>query len=128
MTQRKRVLSFGNDPAVVQLRNAVMAAAGYRVSTPHSPDDIPKLLESESFDIVVLGHTIPRKERVELIKRIRALQKNLPILSLYTSPDSMDRLADCEVNALEGPEALVRAIHECIGDAQGGPTIGRAER
>ena len=128
MTSRKRVLSIGKDPVVVQLRNAVMAAAGYRVSSPHSIDDIPKLLESEPFDIVVLGHTIPRKERIALIKRIRALGKKVPILSLYTSPDTMDRLADCEVNALEGPEALVRAIHECIGDAQGGPTIGRAER
>ena len=128
MTQRKRVLSIGKDPVVVQLRNAVMSAAGYRVSSPHSVDDIPKLLENEPFDIIVLGHTIPRAERVALIKRIRALGKKVPILSLYTSPDTMDRLADCEVNALEGPEALLRAIHDCIGDAKGGTTIGRAER
>jgi len=128
MTGHKRILSVGKDPVVVQLRNAVMAAAGYRVSSPHGMADIPKLLESERFDIVVLGHTIPRGERIKLIKSIRAQAKNVPILSLYTSPDTMDRTADCEVNALDGPEALLRGIHDCIGEPQGPTRIGRPER
>ena len=126
MTRRKRILSVGKDPVVVQLRNAVMAAAGYRVNSPRTFDDIPGLLENEPFDIVVLGHTIPRRERIALIKRIRGLQKNVPILSLYTSPDTLDRLADCEVNALEGPEALLRAIQDCIGEPGSQAAIGRA--
>lgn len=126
--RRKRILSLSKDQIVLQLRNAVMSMAGYRVSSPAQTEDALIMLAKERFALIVIGHTFSRKERRELIKRLRDANPNIPILSLYTSPDTMDRMADCEVNAQDGPEALLRAIHDCIGDPNGPTMIGKPER
>jgi len=113
MPSKQRILSTGRDVATIKLRNAVLTMAGYEVVSPATIEEIPGLCSRESFDLVVLGHSLARAERVDVIRKIRAVC-SVPILSLYTAPDTRDRLADREVNALEGPEALLQAMRECI--------------
>jgi len=113
MASKQRILSTGRDLATIKLRNAVLAMAGYEVVSPATIEEVPDMCAREPFDLVVLGHSITRAERVEVIRNIRAVC-SVPILSLYTAPGTRDRLADCEVNALEGPEALLQTMRECI--------------
>ncbi len=125
MSGPKRILSIGNGSTGL-LRNAVMSAVGYCVNSPRDPKDYYQLIELDRFDLVVIGHTVPKDERIALIKQIRLRRQGLPILTLYTSPDAQDRAADCEVNALDGPEALLRTIHAYIGDPES-RTVGSPE-
>ncbi len=104
-----------------------MSAMGYCVNSLSNPKDYYQLLELDRFDLVVIGHTVPKDERIALMKQIRLRRQGLPILTLYTSPDTRDRAADCAVNALDGPKALLRTIHAYIGDPES-RTVGTPDR
>src|SRR5512147_1270427 len=77
---QSKVISIGHNHLLLGIRNQLFSRAGYAVfSTTNSSE----ALTLASFcDIVVLGHTIPFDERIELASRIRAEFPNLPIVAM----------------------------------------------
>ena len=66
------------------------------------------------FDLIVLGHSIPRDEKVALIEMLRSSCK-APVLSISKHNDAPFPEADFSIESYEGPQALIAAIKSALG-------------
>jgi CheY-like chemotaxis protein len=58
------VLSVGFDPALLMTRVLVLQSAGYLVEQASSVTKAIDLFQAGDFDLVLLCHSVPRKDRV----------------------------------------------------------------
>ncbi len=90
-----RILSVCSDTHLLVTRNDALAAAGYFVSSPKTPEDAPLLLAQGHFHAVLIGHFVAPEQRKEIISALRKVNPAIPIVFVYLSPESGDEpLAD----------------------------------
>lgn len=77
-----RVLSIGYDRLLMAIRTMVLQRAGYRVNQANSTRDARGLFGLWKFDVVLICHTVPEPEQVELINEFRLTRPRLPILRI----------------------------------------------
>ncbi len=113
----KRILSISNSPILLSGRNEALAMAGYVVSSPRTAEEAPALLAAEDFMAVVIGHSVARQERKNLIAQIRAISE-VPII--FVGPREVERepAADCNIAIEENPAALLRALEGYLRSTQ----------
>ena len=93
------------------MRNDALAMAGYSVAAPRHPEDAPALVRQGRFDAVVIGHSIPRALRTRLMKEIREIAPQIPIVFVYAAPMEDDGSgADVSVDITDGPFSLIRVL------------------
>ncbi len=106
-----RILSVCSDTHLLVTRNDALAAAGYFVSSPKTPEDAPWLLAQGDFNAVIIGHSIAPEQRKEIIPALRKANPAIPIIFVYSSPEPGDEpLADLCVDVADDPAELVKAI------------------
>lgn len=74
------VLSVGSDPVVSGTRDLVLRSAGYIVVSAISIKEAAYLFQYGDFDLVILCHTLPQKDRQRLTSLIRASGSRIPIV------------------------------------------------
>lgn len=92
----------------------VLRQAGYMVNWPGNKEEADKLLENESFDILVIGHSISGQSARHFAEVFRARNLRGKIVAVTDASYLMIK-ADKTVKALDGPEALLGAIEEVLG-------------
>ena len=108
-----RILSVSRNVSLLLQRNDALAIAGFRVFSPKRPEDAPLLLEQQSADAVVIGHSVLATQRRALIRAIRKRRPNVPIFFVYAAPEKMgEPLADLSLDVTSGPQTLVQAIQQ----------------
>ena len=55
---KARILSLAANPELGKLRAMVLRQAGYCVTWPSSRQETDRILQDESFEILLIGHTI----------------------------------------------------------------------
>jgi CheY-like chemotaxis protein len=113
-----RILSISRNPRLLALRNDALALAGYAVAAPREPDEAIVLASQQSFDAVVVGHSVEHETRETLIRSLRDLRPDFPILFAYTEPETPEPLADVSVDVTHGPTPLVTALDRRLRRAQ----------
>jgi len=116
----EQVLVVSYDKSALATRQKLLNQAGYKVT---SALGLPKALDwcrKGRFDLIVMGHTIPRQDKQVLIEEARRFS-NVPVLSIRQHGDARLGEADYSVDSLEGGTALVTAVHAVLAaHAQGG--------
>lgn len=74
------VLSVGSDPEVSCTRDLFLRSAGYIVVSAISIKEAAYLFRYGDFDLVILCHTLPLKDRERLTSLIRASGSRIPIV------------------------------------------------
>ena len=82
-----RVLTVEDDPEVLRLLERGLTAAGYRVTTANNGHDAVELAQDEGVDVVLLDITMPGLDGHEVLGRIRAQRRGLPVLMLTARDD-----------------------------------------
>jgi len=82
-----RVLTVEDDPEVLRLLERGLTAAGYRVTTADNGHDAVELAQDEGVDVVLLDITMPGLDGHEVLGRIRARRRGLPVLMLTARDD-----------------------------------------
>jgi len=106
---RPRVLTVSRDKLLVNIRQNILNRVGYTVTAAENATEAMIKLASQSFDLLILCHTLPNRDKNLLKSKSKA--KHIPVLSI-TDPDHKPK-NDAEVDCLdlvEGFVAKVRAL------------------
>jgi len=109
----KKILSVSRDRNILLSRNDALAIAGFSVSSPKHPEEAVHILMATDIDVIVLGHSIPKEERIALTAQFRAVRPRVPIIVLFEGTPERGETADAFVPLRGGPEVLIGAIHTC---------------
>ncbi len=113
-----RILSVSRNVRLLITRNDALAIAGYSVVSPRDPSEAPLIIAQQHIDAVIIGHSVEPAMRKRLIRDIRKFKPSMPILFVYTAPQTTgEPLADVSINVTKGPQALIAAMQERIARA-----------
>jgi CheY-like chemotaxis protein len=91
------VLCVDDEPANLAIRKLLFLSAGYEVLSAEDGYDGLTVFGGTEVDVVVLDYTMPGMDGVELARRIRALNPEVPILMLsgqLPRHEDMDGIVD----------------------------------
>lgn len=112
-----RILIIEDDPALCELLDYNLCAAGYDVAKASSAEEGQLLLSEQDFDLLVLDWMLPDMSGIELCAALRrsGRQANLAILMLTARGEEADRIRglttgadDFVVKPFSVPELLAR--------------------
>jgi DNA-binding NtrC family response regulator len=114
---RPRILSIGFDITVFDTRNRVLEFAGFDVVACFRGSGAMERLRSERFEAVVIGHSVPDGMRLRLLREVKRLKPQLPVVVIYKAGESGQDLveADAVCDSLESPELLIKTVSHLIG-------------
>ncbi|HEY3989919.1 MAG TPA: hypothetical protein VGM02_11515 [Acidobacteriaceae bacterium] len=106
------VLSLALDPALLLTRNLVLQSAGYVVVPAASIREAVERFHGGDFDLIVLGHSVPARDRQRLACLIRASGSHVPVVAVSGRPYECDEFAD--VTLEDDPDELLAGIEELL--------------
>ena len=111
---RKKLLSISYDEPLLVTRHMLLKQAGYDVT---SAAGFTEALEhqSEKFDLILIGHSVPPKDKSALIAQL-SKHYRAPLLSIRRHGDEPIPEADFSVDAHDGPEALLAEVHKALAE------------
>jgi len=106
------VLSVGLEALLLNARNLVLQSAGYIVVSATSIKEAFTLFGNGDFDLVVLCHSIPVKDRDRLIGLIRTSGSRTPVVSVSGKNGECDAFADVTIE--DSPNKLLAGIGDLL--------------
>ena len=110
----KKILSISYDEPLLTTREMLLAQAGYEVTSALGFDEAMKHCEGPAYDLVILGHSIPRRDTQDLLRQVRRSAK-VPVVSLRRYGEDPTPGADYSVENSEGPQVLLGAVKKALG-------------
>lgn len=107
------VLCIDDEVPGLQLRQAVLEQAGYRVFTAHNGLSGLSLLRNQDFDAVVLDYLMPEMDGEQVADAIHRDCPKVPILLLsahISLPERVLHKVDANVMKGSGPMALLESL------------------
>ena len=98
MTQ-PRILVVDDDPRMLSLLRRGLTFAGYAVDVATDGEQALALLRDSQVDFVVLDIMLPGIDGVEVCRRLRAVDQELPILLLTAKTHVADRVGGLDAGA-----------------------------
>ena len=114
---RPLVLSISYDESLARTRELILDAAGIEV---HTALDIQKamwLFKKNRYQLIILGHSIPLKERQLIAQRLRSVSST-PILAISRAGERSSVPAEHHVNASDGPRRLLNVVRDILKIAE----------
>jgi DNA-binding response OmpR family regulator len=112
---KKRILCISYDESLLRARKSSLEQAGFFVTSPYGLAEASRICRLDhAFDLIVLGHSIPRDDKLTLIELVRANCK-ASILSIRKQNDPALRQAEFSIDSNNEPEMLVVAVKLALG-------------
>lgn len=105
----QRILSVSYDSTLARTREMIFSAAGFQVATYMDGEDAVQACRQHSFDLIVIGHSIPLNERRNLLAEVRGLCQT-PILALLRHGEPPLPGADFVFDASQSPVQLLETV------------------
>jgi DNA-binding NtrC family response regulator len=112
------ILSISYDPSLAATREMLFTRAGFRVFSVSTVEQATQLCAAESFDLIVIGHSIPIAQRQLLIKEIRS-RCGTPVLALYRRGELPLTGADYAFDSMENPPLLLETVVNILAPKHG---------
>jgi len=93
----------------------VLRNAGYTVVSALSVEQALQSFVSRDFEIVILCHSLPRRDRERLTYAIHAHSPNTPVIVVTARVSAMDSFADAMIE--NEPEILLQEIPRILHQA-----------
>ena len=81
----KKVLIVDDEPAICNMLKEFLTIKGYKVSTVLSAEEAMKKVKKEKPHVVLLDIRMPGTDGIEVLKRIKEIDKNIPIVVMITA-------------------------------------------
>src|SRR3954469_1730454 len=115
MPNKKRVLCVSYDESLLLTRKMILEQAGFEVTAALGFAEAMEICESDpGFELIVIGHSMPRKDKTAVIHTLRAMRCNAPVLSVRRHNDPPLPEADYSVDSYDGPKIFTAACEEAI--------------
>ena len=110
-----RVLSLTPDCELRSLRSEVLSQAGFQVSSPTTKAEALLEIERNHFEVLLLCYSWRVPLLQELADAFKRQNRAGCIIAITTTPWASKPLeADFAVYAIDGADALVQKIKECV--------------
>jgi DNA-binding response OmpR family regulator len=106
------LLSVGYDKSLMHSRALVLRQAGFIVDLAFNLKGALALVKADSIDLLILCHTVSKKEQRQMIAAVRAQRKLLPIVCV----NALDRDVSPQgcINTRNDPVELLDAVRRAI--------------
>jgi two-component system OmpR family response regulator len=94
-----RVLVVEDDPAMAAMLERGLRRAGYAVDTVGTGTDAVWAIVENDIDVVILDAMIPAPDGFEVIRRVRAEQRWVPVLMLTARDGTVDKVRGLDAGA-----------------------------
>jgi CheY-like chemotaxis protein len=111
--KRARILSVTYDQSLAVTRELLFASVGLRVSSVLTVDQAIRLCETEQFDLVVIGHSIPVSDRRSLLEELRR-RCATPILALQRQGEQPLAGANYSFDSTLNPALLLEKVTKIL--------------
>lgn len=140
MSESKRILLVEDESDLATLYSMHLGDAGYQVTVCHDGDEgLAAAIgdEGANFDMAILDQMLPGVDGLEICRRVRALERYVPVLFLTAKGSELDRVLGLELGAddyLTKPVSLpelvarVRAIFRLTASLGAKPDASEEER
>ncbi len=108
----KKVLNVSADLSLLETRRAILERAGCLVSCASNAVDVVQLCRKETFDAVVLGHSLPKRQKHAVIQAVRKYNPAARIIGLYMISTAEAVGTDIVIDSHDGPDILIEAIRQ----------------
>jgi DNA-binding response OmpR family regulator len=110
----KRILSISYDRALLWTRELLLEQLGYEVVSAEGFAQAWEAAENgkSHFDLIILGHSIPPKDKNVIVRRMRD-SCSCPILALLRPYESAVPEAALSIDAGD-PQAFLQAVREML--------------
>jgi DNA-binding response OmpR family regulator len=115
------VLSVGFDSSLLRTRGLVLQSAGYLVELVSSLKEAVDHFQSGDFALVLLCHSVTRKNRDHLTSVIRASGSPTPIVSIAGNLGECDAFATATLE--DGPSNFLARIRDVLAKAEKAPAL-----
>jgi len=112
-SRRFRILSLTYDPSLARTREMLLTGAGFEVSTFSDVDKAIQDCQSNSYDLVVVGHSIPLAERKALVNAVRS-RCATPVLAMLRPGEAPVPQADYFFDSTENPARLLTTVQNIL--------------
>ena len=106
------VLAVGHDPVLLETRSQVLQGAGYTVIPELSLKKVVDRFREGDFDLVLLCHSIPAKDREALTQLLREHTSRTPIVSVAVNLCDLDSFADATIE--NDPKELLAGLRDLL--------------
>ncbi len=94
-----KILIADDEPVLIEYLKRSLKQDGHSVVTANDGVEASTLLESDSFDVVVLDIIMPHKSGIEVCRQMRASKDNTPVLILSSKEDESTKVAGLDAGA-----------------------------
>lgn len=120
MSPKKRILCISNDAALLSTRTMLLEQAGFKVVPAFGfAAAMETCSKDSSFDLILMGQTIPPKDKRTLISTLREIGCKAPTLSIRRQGDEVLPEVDFTIDSQAGPVALIDAVKAAVGVPKG---------
>lgn len=104
-----KILSVANDVSLAMTREMLLSSAGFQVSSALTVGQSIQLCAADEFALVVICHSIPRDQRLWLLKQLRS-HCTTPVLAMRRPGEAPLIEADYTFDSTENPALLVEMV------------------
>jgi len=109
-----KILSISYDEPLLTTREMILTQAGYKVTSALGFDEALKHCSARAYDLVILGHSIPRRDQQSLLEAVRKFDGVL-VLGLRLHGEGPVPGVDHSIENSEGPAVLLNAVKKGLG-------------
>lgn len=114
----KSILTISRNPTLQQTRTLILQQSGFHVSPARSDEEAIAFLKApNTFELVLLCHSVPEPSRLLLVNFSKELYPKLPILMLYNGYETTAAHVDGAIHNLDSPDAMVNMVKFLTGNA-----------
>ncbi len=104
-----RILSISYDETLLRTRELMLKGAGHTTVSALGYHDGRVACGRGNFDLIIIGHSIPEKDKVDLIVCFREANPGAQVIALTRAGEHRLKEVDAYLSPGE-PEELIRAI------------------
>jgi DNA-binding NtrC family response regulator len=104
----KHILAYGEDVLVISTRAMILRRAGYGVVYTTSAADLVPLLQSISFDLLLIGDSLRTSQNVRIVQQAREEFPTLMIATVQDEKEERDPWSTAFVTST--PEQMLSSI------------------
>jgi DNA-binding response OmpR family regulator len=113
-----RILSISYDKSLLSTRQLLLEGIGHEVTSAVGLERALKLCRSRKFDLVIIGHSIPEKDKEQIIRVVREVCET-PVLALLRPSERPLKMANYN-HELMHPEQFLSLVKTIVPEEASG--------
>ena len=119
-TSVRKLVVVDDDAKLRDLLNRYLTEQQFEVTLAADSASLNRLMQRESFDLIILDQMLPGEDGLSIIRRLRAANDRTPIIMLTAKGDDVDRTIGLEMGADDymqkpfNPRELVARVHAVL--------------